>query len=99
MLGIGYLGEVNHWDKLSTSLLGFMPFFAMFILIFTQFVAPKYRLDNYILFGVFVLVWSLYGIVYLLKEEYKNICLNILDLISKCFVGIGLWAYYTKIFV
>ena len=98
MLGIGYLGEVNHWDKLSTSLLGFMPFFAMFTLIFTQFVAPKFRLDNYILFGVFVVIWGMYGIVYLLKEEYKNICLNILDLISKCFVGIGLWAYYTKIF-
>lgn len=99
MLYIGYLGEVNLWDRLVTSLLGFIPFFAMFIVIFTKFVLPKFRLDNYILFGIYVLVWAMYGIVYLLDEEYKNICLNILDLIAKCFVGLGLWAYYTKIFV
>ena len=99
MLAIGYLGEVNHWDKLITSLFGFIPFFAMFTLIFTQFVMPKYRLDNYILYGLFLFLWSMYGVVYLLNEEYKNIGFNILDLCSKCFIGIGLWTYYTKIFV
>lgn len=99
MLGIGYLGEVNHWDKLITSIFGFIPFFAMYIIIFTQFVMPKYRLDNYILYGLFLFLWSMYGIVYLLNEEYKNIGYNILDLLSKSFIGIGLWAYYTKIFV
>jgi hypothetical protein len=30
-------------------------------------------------------------------EELKNICLNALDLFAKCFVGLGLWAYYSKI--
>ena len=99
MLGIGYLGEVNNWDKLITSLLGFIPFFAMYTIIFTQFVMPKYRLDNYILYGLFLFLWGMYGIVYLLNEEYKNIGYNILDLVSKCFIGLGLWAYYTKIFV
>ena len=99
MLVIGYLGEANHWDKIVTSLMGFVPFFAMFGLIFVKFVMPKYRLDNYVLFGLFLFLWGMYGIVYLFNEEYKNICLNILDLISKCGIGLGLWAYYTKIFV
>jgi bacteriorhodopsin len=99
MLGIGYLGEANHWDKIVTSFLGFIPFFAMYTIIFTQFVMPKYRLDNYILYGLFIFLWGMYGIVYLFNEEYKNIGYNILDLISKCFIGLGLWAYYTKIFV
>jgi bacteriorhodopsin len=99
MLLIGYLGEANHWDKMITSVLGFIPFFAMYAIIFTQFVMPKYRLDNYILYGLFIFLWGMYGIVYLLNEEYKNIGYNILDLISKCFIGLGLWAYYTKIFV
>ena len=99
MLAIGYLGEANHWDKIVTSLMGFIPFFAMYGLIFVKFVMPKYRLDNYILFGLFLFLWGMYGVVYLFNEEYKNICLNILDLLSKCFIGIGLWAYYTKIFV
>ena len=99
MLAIGYLGEVNNWDKIVTSLFGFIPFFAMFGLIFVQFIMPKYRLDNYILYGLFLFLWGMYGVVYLFNEEYKNICFNILDLISKCFIGLGLWAYYTKIFV
>ena len=99
MLAIGYLGEVNHWDKIVTSLMGFIPFFAMYAIIFTQFVMPKYRLDNYILYGLFLFLWGMYGIVYLLNEEYKNIGYNILDLCSKCFIGLGLWAYYTKILV
>ena len=63
------------------------------------FVQPKFRIDNYVLYGIYLFVWSLYGIVYLFQEETKNIFTNILDLIAKCFIGISLWAYYTKIFV
>jgi hypothetical protein len=99
MLAIGYLGEVNNWDKIVTSFFGFIPFFAMYALIFVQFVMPKYRLDNYVLYGLFLFLWGMYGVVYLHSEEYKNIGFNILDLCSKCFIGIGLWTYYTKIFV
>ena len=99
MLAIGFFGEIYNWDKMVTSLFGFIPFFAMYGLIYIQFVMPKFRMDNYIIYGVFVFLWSMYGIVYLFNEEYKNIFYNYLDLASKCFVGLGLWAYYTKIFV
>ena len=47
---------------------------------------------------MFYLVYILlYGVVYLFDEEYKNIITNILDLITKCLVGLGLWIYYTNI--
>jgi bacteriorhodopsin len=98
MLYIGYLGETQEIDRFSASILGFIPFFAMFYLIFSRFVLPKYRLDNYVLYGIYLLVWSLYGVVYLFQEEAKNIAMNILDFIAKCFIGLGLWAYYVKIF-
>jgi bacteriorhodopsin len=98
MLYIGYLGETQEIDRISASFLGFIPFFAMFYLIFSRFVSPKYRLDNYVLYGIYLLVWSLYGVVYLFQEEAKNIAMNILDFIAKCFIGLGLWAYYVKIF-
>jgi len=98
MLFIGYLGETQKINRLWAFILGFVPFFAMFYLIFSRFVLPRYRLDNYILYGIYVGVWSMYGIVYLLEEEGKNIAMNILDFISKCGVGLGLWAYYVKIF-
>ena len=35
--------------------------------------------------------------LFTLNNDYKIPVTNILDLISKCFVGLGLWAYYTKI--
>ena len=98
MLFIGYLGEIQILDPFYGSFFGFIPFFGMFYLIFSNFVQPKYILDNYILFGIYLGVWSLYGIVYLFKDENKNIAMNILDLISKCLIGLGLWAYYVKIF-
>ena len=98
MLYIGYLGEQQQINKIYASIFGFIPFIGMFYLIFSRFVLPKYRLDNYILFTIYVFIWSLYGIVYLLPEEPKNIAMNILDAIAKCFMGLGLWAYYTKIF-
>ena len=98
MLFIGYLGEIQLLNSFYASLFGFIPFFGMFYLVFSNFVQPKYVLDNYILFGIYLGVWSLYGIVYLFKDENKNIAMNILDLISKCLIGLGLWAYYVKIF-
>jgi bacteriorhodopsin len=98
MLFAGYLGEIGYLHRLLANILGFIPFILMFSIIFILFVMPKFMLDNYILFFVYLFLWAMYGVVYLFNEEYKNICLNILDLIAKCFVGLGVWAYYTKIF-
>ena len=71
MLYLGHLGEVKSMDRLSAMLFGFVAFFGMFYLIFTNYVAPKYVKSNYILFGFFVGVWGLYGVVYMLNEELQ----------------------------
>jgi bacteriorhodopsin len=97
MLYTGYLGEVGQMGRLASMIIGFIPFVILFSIIFIVFVLPKYVYANYVLFSVFVSIWALYGFVYMLSEEYKNIAMNILDCIAKCFVGIGLWMYYTKI--
>ena len=55
--------------------------------------------DNNIIFVAFVVFWSGYGILYKTNEEVKNIGYNVLDLFSKCFVGIFFWAYLTKVLV
>jgi hypothetical protein len=86
-------------NRITATLLGFVAFFAMFYLIFINYIAPKYVKSNSILYGFFVIVWGLYGVVYMLNEEYKNIAMNILDCIAKCFVGLGLWAYFSKVIV
>jgi hypothetical protein len=55
--------------------------------------------DNNILYYAFVILWALYGVVYFMKEKAKNVSYNVLDLLSKCFVGIFFWAYFTKTIV
>ena len=99
MLFTGYLGETGTLVHQTAMIIGFLPFILMFAIIFMIFVKPKYIFANYALFSVFVSIWALYGIVYMFNEEYKNITMNILDCIAKCFVGLGLWGYYTKIVV
>lgn len=97
MLLFGYLGEIKMIERYLATLLGFIAFFIMYFIIYINFVKPKYCRDNYILFSIYFIVWSMYGIVYLFDEEYKNMITNVLDLTAKCFVGLGLWVYYTKI--
>ena len=99
MLYLGYLGEIGNMNKNISSILGFIAFAFMYFIIFYNYVLPKYKLSNYILFTFYLVIWSLYGIVYLLDEEKKNISFNILDLTAKCLVGLSLWVYYTKIIV
>ena len=97
MLLMGYLGEINIINRYNAMFLGFIPFILMFYIIYVNYVKPIYVYANYIIFGIYLIVWSLYGVVYLFDEETKNIITNILDLTAKCVVGLGLWIYYTKI--
>lgn len=97
MLYAGYLGEMKTISVFSAELVGFGAFFAMFYTIFVKYVKPSTNLANRVLFGIYFAIWSTYGVAYLFNEEYKNITMNFLDLFAKCFMGIGLWVYYTKI--
>ena len=97
MLLFGYLGEIKMIGRYLATLLGFIAFLIMYFIIYINFVKPKYCRDNYVLFAIYFIVWSMYGIVYLFDEETKNMITNVLDLTAKCLVGLGLWVYYTNI--
>ena len=99
MLYIGYLGETKVLSRPVATGSGFAAFAAMFYVIYQKFIAPQPVLENNWMFYFFLTVWALYGLIYLLPESYKNISSNILDCISKCFVGLGLWVYYSKVMV
>ena len=96
MLYVGFLGETKVLERSTADFVGFVPFFAMFYLIFVKFVQPKYVFSNYCLYFFYLAVWGMYGLVYLVPETYKNISMNVLDCISKCLIGLGLWVYYSK---
>jgi bacteriorhodopsin len=97
MLFFGYLGETKILDRFTACIGGFIPFFVVFYLIFSNYVITTKGLSKYWLFLFYLFFWSMYGLVYLVEETYKNIAMNILDCISKCFIGIALWMYYIKI--
>jgi bacteriorhodopsin len=98
MLGLGYIGEIGVISKLAANGFGFAFFAGLFGYLYNNFVAKQYNFDNMLLFMVFFILWALYGIVYFFDEVNKNVSFNVLDLFSKCFVGIFFWAYFTKIF-
>ena len=46
MLYLGYLGEIKYIDRLYAFIFGFVAFFGLFYLIFTNYVAPKFVKSN-----------------------------------------------------
>ena len=96
MLGSGYLGETKQIKKRTSTVVGFVFFIALYALIYFKYIAPNNIFDNQIIFWAFVVFWTGYGILHEQDNETKNIGYNILDLLSKCFVGIFFWAYLTN---
>jgi bacteriorhodopsin len=97
MLLVGYMGEIGTMGRAESDLLGFGAFFGMFYMIYNRYVKKSSGIDNTVLFTMYFVVWSLYGVAYLLEEKSKNIMYNVLDMFAKCMIGLGLWVYYTKI--
>ena len=95
MLGLGYLGDRGNLEKPMAAFLSFLALFSMFGIVYQYLIRPKYNRFNWILYVVYLVTWSLYGVVYFL--ESKQLWFNLLDIFSKCLVGIGLWIYYTRI--
>ena len=99
MLASGYLGEQGIIDKVPANLIGFLFFASLYYFIYSNYLKNKYNFDNMILYLSFVFLWALYGVLYFQDDVVKNIGFNLLDLFSKCFVGIFFWAYYTGVFI
>jgi bacteriorhodopsin len=94
MLGSGYLGETGTINKWAGFGLGFLFFGLMLLVLFVTCVSNT---KNHVVFWVFALIWSGYGIAYLADEETKNLAYNGLDVISKAIFGVVLYLYYGKV--
>jgi bacteriorhodopsin len=88
MLLFGYLGEVKRMNNYLAVSLGFLPFFAMFYIIYENYA--KFTPNGETLFWYFSVVWSLYGIAAIMPYFWKNISYNVLDILAKNFFGIFL---------
>jgi len=89
MLLFGYLAETNVIPKHIGIAIGFFFFFQTFKIIYKY--AEKTDVGKK-LFNFLTIVWALYGVAAMLPMKQKNICYNMLDIISKNFYG--LYIYY-----
>lgn len=106
MLYLGYLGEIGNISRNTALIAGFIPLFIIFWIIYQTFFKNQFIFRNLaffknqtffkinnIIFGLFILFWTLYGIGYTFELEPRNYLMNILDLLSKSFIGL-LFAFY-----
>ena len=98
MLGFGYAGEIGMLDKTLANVLGFGGFAGLYYFIYDKYIKNYNNKDNNMLFISFLVLWAMYGVFYMLDDVTRNVGYNVLDLLSKCFVGIFFWAYYTGVF-
>lgn len=97
MILTGYFGEIGVITNRSiANIIGFVFFIALYGYIYFKYLYKKNNFDNKMIFGAFVVLWTFYGVFYQMDEVSKNVGYNVLDLLSKCFVGIFFWAYFTK---
>ena len=104
MLGVGYLGEVGTLDRIIANLIGFVFFAGLYGYIYWRYMRNNKgeltnNMTNKLLYLAFFILWSFYGIFYQMKDEAKNMGYNVLDLFSKCFVGIYFWSCSSNIFL
>jgi hypothetical protein len=91
MLLFGYLGEIGKISNVKAVILGFIPFYMMFKIIYDNFA--KYTKSGMMIFKYFVGIWGLYGVAALTTYNIKNTSYNILDLFAKNILGL----YYSYV--
>ena len=91
MLLFGYLGEIGKISNVKAVILGFIPFYMMFRIIYDNFA--KYTKNGMMIFKYFVGIWALYGVAALTEYNIKNTSYNILDLFAKNILGL----YYSYV--
>jgi bacteriorhodopsin len=94
MLSSGFLGEMGVIDTKVAMLFGFIPFFAMFYLIYNTFIEGKLNRKNVFIYWMYFILWSVYGLVYLLDQTTKTITTNVLDCLAKAIFAIGISIFF-----
>ncbi len=97
MLIFGYLGEAGYMNKMLALFISFAFFFALFFYIWYTFL--REGKNNFIVsisFYIFLVIWSIYGLIYMANDMIRNIIYNVLDLIAKSIIGLFFWMYFTK---
>jgi bacteriorhodopsin len=97
MLGSGYIGELGKLSTTNANIMGFVFFSLMYGTIWKVYMSgSKVTSQSKVIFWLFIILWAMYGVFYQTPQLTKVFGYNILDLLSKAFVGIFFWFYLTK---
>ena len=82
MLISGYLGEIGTISRASGTIAGYVGFFLLFGTLWNTYMSGS-RVTNQskLVFVIYFVLWTLYGVAYQANESIKMISYNILDLI------------------
>lgn len=95
MLFFGYLGEIHILSKYDSIVYGSVCFVLAFQIIYDRY-ASKTK-EGKILFQVVFGIWSLYAVAAWQPVVRKNVMYNILDIFSKNFYGLFIYAYIRQV--
>jgi bacteriorhodopsin len=99
MLLFGYLGEINKINRTLALTIGSLFFIILILFIWFKYIHGRNIKIQKIVFIIFTIVWSLYGVAFTFDEKTKNITYNFLDIISKVFFGLFMWVYYGGVMI
>jgi hypothetical protein len=88
MLLSGFAGEKGWLPRNVALLVGFVALFALFFHMAKTLFAVKRGPLPWLLFSFYVLLWTLYGLLYNVDPLRKNLWTNTLDLLAKAMVGL-----------
>ena len=96
MLGAGYIGEMGKINKSLANGIGFIFFALLFGTVWNVYMKKSKTVNSLVIYLLFVVLWAFYGVFYQTDTLTKVFGYNILDLLSKAFVGIFFWLYLTN---
>ena len=89
MLLFGFLGEIGYLEQIPAFIFGTGAFLVSFYTLYTKFA--QYSSYSQMLFAVMFVLWSGYGVGFLLPTISKNLLFNALDILAKNFFGLFLY--------
>jgi len=89
MLLCGFSGEKGWISKMNATIFGFLFFIASFATVYYRYA--RHSTYGFTMFAIMTVLWSIYGLAYLLPTNAKNISYNVLDIFAKNFFGIYLY--------
>ncbi len=89
MLYTGILVESTGADRLTFCIIGFVFFVCAFYLLWKHYA--QHTTESRKIFYFTTVIWSLYGLAFMLPEIQKNLAYNALDLLAKNFFAVYLY--------